>query len=222
MATMKQGSPCRVLAQSARNGNPSTCHTFIKGADKVGRAWWAVETWVKRRKSAIGIVWSFPIGPTNHQILHLLGVGKPFQLRSFNCRSEGLGVLGCLGDRHGSIMMNLSKQTKTNILSCSSSESFFRKGWTNNQVKWYGLSPVEPIGCVTFSFIDWTARGRAAFERATCWKHRDRVIRLFKSFYCWCRAFCSAWPHRLELDLCRAFSCVLIVLTRRQKVNFDS
>ena len=45
--------------------------------------------------------------------------------------------------------------------------------WTNNQVKWHGFIPLEPIGRFTFVlyWVYWADRGLAAwFERATCWR----------------------------------------------------
>ena len=74
-------------------------------ADKVG-AWWTFETWgkqerrkVSNRKSMI-CSWS----------LVLLGVGQQFQLWSFNCRRQGLGVsrLGCRHDLETDIVPSYS------------------------------------------------------------------------------------------------------------------
>ena len=112
---------------------------------EVGRAWWAVETWVKqeRRKLAIGIVWSFP--RTNQSLDSASARSrKTFSTPKLQLPKQRPWVLGCLGDRHGSIMMNLSKQTKTYILSCSSSESFSERDEQTIRLNGMGLVLLNP------------------------------------------------------------------------------
>lgn len=80
--------------------------TAAMEADKVG-AWW-VEIWDLRQEKSQQ---SQKSGLQDLSQLVLLGVGEPFQLWSFDLWSEGGGVYEWVGDRHCSIMFNLSKHT---------------------------------------------------------------------------------------------------------------